>query len=75
MNVGQFKFAVNVNGNAKIEVEINGQADSYAVLLQVVLLIFIEASGYLVPIIIRFGQNRVLWGLLGGKMFLRDILI
>ena len=43
------------------------KADSYAILFQVILRIFTEASGYLVPNMIRFDQNRVLWGLFGGK--------
>ena len=35
------------------------KADSYAILVQVILRIFMEASRYLVPNIIRFGLNRV----------------
>ena len=36
--------------------------------------IFTEASGYLVPSLIRFDQNRILWDLLGGKNVLPLIL-
>ena len=34
---------------------------------KVVKYIFPEVSGYIVPNIIRFDQNYILWGLLGGK--------
>ena len=39
------------------------EADSHAILFQLVLRIFTKASGYLVPNMIRFDQNRVLRGL------------
>ena len=42
------------------------KANSYAILFQEILRIFTVASGYLVPNMIRFGQNRVLWGLFVG---------
>ena len=50
------------------------KADSCSILFQVNLRIFTEASGYLVPNIIRFGQNRVLWGLFVGKNCSSEIL-
>ena len=43
------------------------QDQCYAMLYEVILRIFTQASGYLVPNIIRFGLNRVLWGLFGGE--------
>ena len=40
--------------------------DIYAKKQLVIILIFTEASGYLVPNLFRFDQNRILWGLFGG---------
>ena len=56
-----FRFILLRTGKIKLE------TDSYAILFQVIERIFIEASGYLVPNMITFGQNRVLWGLFVGK--------
>ena len=44
-----------------------GEADYYAFFFFLVKCIFPEASGYLFPNMIRFDQNYMLWGLLGGK--------
>ena len=43
------------------------KADYYSIYFWVIIRMFAEASGYLVPNIIRFDQNFILWGLFGGK--------
>ena len=41
--------------------------DIMHVFIKVIMCIFTEASGYLVPNLVRIDQNRIFWGLLGGK--------
>ena len=47
--------------------DLTAWVESYALLIQVILRIFTEVSWSLVPNITRFGQNRILWGVFGGK--------
>ena len=63
---GEENILRTAQGTSSDDVIFDTQAD-YCVIYFLIICIFPEASGYLVPNIIRLDQNYILWGLFGGK--------